>query len=165
MAWSYTDDVCGTGMWLTILIRLVTYSSCLCWLLLILLISGVTTKRLLMIHLRFPTYFAWCFDPSPSLSISLLSSNSSPPIILIPSFSYHILYIGLSSINSSHFLLSISFLPHNNKQITGSTWKSVSVSALQGSVIQFHALTVLTEAVAYLSAINGVIVKTGTSHW
>jgi hypothetical protein len=117
-----------------------------------------------------------------SLPIYLtLSSHSFPPSLLISSSLFHssVLYSLLSTPltsslpflssftttnNVSYLFLSVPFLLHNDEQITGSTWKSVSVSALQGSAIQFHALTVLTEAVAYLSAINGVIVKTGTSH-
>ena len=38
----------------------------------------------------------------------------------------------------------------------------MTIDLLQGSTIQFHAVTILTESVAYLSAINGVIVRTGT---
>lgn len=41
----------------------------------------------------------------------------------------------------------------------------MTVELLQGATIQFHAVTVLTETVAYLSAINGVIVRTGTSFY
>ena len=37
----------------------------------------------------------------------------------------------------------------------------MDVPLLQQSTVQFHSATVLTEAVAYLSAINGIIVKTG----
>lgn len=41
----------------------------------------------------------------------------------------------------------------------------MTVDLLQGAAIQFHAVTVLSETVAYLSANNGVVVKTGTSFY
>lgn len=112
-------------------------------------------------HLLLPILFLLLFSSLHSHSIPLfwtLFFNSSYLLLTIPSLLHYNKQL------LSHLFLSIPSLHYNHEQLTGSTWKSVSVSALQGSVIQFHALTVLTEAVAYLSAINGVIVKTGTSH-
>ena len=38
------------------------------------------------------------------------------------------------------------------------------VDSLQGADIRIHAVTVLSDAVAYLAASNGIVVKTGTSY-
>ena len=40
----------------------------------------------------------------------------------------------------------------------------MTIDSLQGESIQFHAVTVLSEAVAYIAASNGIVVKTGTSY-
>ena len=45
----------------------------------------------------------------------------------------------------------------------GTAWRAViPVGMIDKSVVYFHAVTVLSEAVAYLSAMNGYVIKTGT---
>lgn len=47
--------------------------------------------------------------------------------------------------------------------MTGTSWRAVvPVGLINKSVVYFHAVTVLNEAVAYLSAMNGYVIKTGT---
>ena len=47
--------------------------------------------------------------------------------------------------------------------MTGMSWKAVvPVGLTDKSVVYFHAVTVINEAVAYLSSMNGHVIKTGT---
>ena len=83
--------------------------------------------------------------------------------LLDPSNYLYLLFSLLFPISPFFIPFPFLLISTSTLSITGSIWKSVNVALLQQSAIQFHAATVLTEAVAYLSAINGVIVKTGMS--
>lgn len=94
-------------------------------------------------------------DSPPSIFLAHLTDESSSSLL-----HHFILDHSLSCIS---LIISLIFL-FRLIQTTGTVWNTMTIASLQGESIQFHAVTVLSEAVAYIAASNGIVVKTGTSY-